>query len=78
MMDWRRGRTANTYTLTVGNIHCRVWLTAAGSWAAIVRQYARSKGAYCFATPLEAKAWCEARLAEIEAREPMRQAGKSR
>ena len=36
---WTHHTRANTYTLTVGKIHCRVWLAAVRRWAAIVREY---------------------------------------
>ncbi len=75
-MTWTHHGADNSYTLTLGTAHCRVWQTTAENWGAIVRQRGRVKGEYTFATREEAQAWDVARLAEIEARAPMRQSDK--
>ena len=49
-------------TLIQGAMRGRVWQTAGGSWAALLRVHGDATAAYSFPTREEAQAWCEAQL----------------
>ncbi len=59
-MDWTYDTTDNAYTCIRGDTRCRVWLTTLSTWAAVVMHHGISTAAYNFATPDDAKTWCEA------------------
>ncbi len=64
-MDWHDDPAEQAATLILGDARCRVWYTAsAASWAALVSVHGDATAAYSFPTSAEAKAWCEAQLAE--------------
>ncbi len=62
MLDWHDDTAHQASTLIVELYRCRVWLTATGTWTAVVSRRGGGTDAYSFATPEEAKAWCEAQV----------------
>ncbi len=62
---WRHSATAQTYALTADSYRCLVWQTMRGTWAAVVTGHGESMASYTFATPEDAKHWCEARAAAV-------------
>ena len=63
-MDWQHDPNDDAYTLTVGDVRCRVWHTTLGTWAPVVSHRGISTAAYNFATPKEAQTWCKTQVAE--------------
>jgi hypothetical protein len=66
-MDWRHDATNDTYTLTVGNIRCFVWRSRGRRWNANVSQHGVVHSVYKLRTAEDAKAWCEAQIAQRKA-----------
>ncbi len=62
-MKWKYDAANNAYTLTIGDIHCRVWLML-GAWQAIVSCRGEAVNGYNFPTAEAACAWCEAQVHE--------------
>ena len=64
-MEWVHDPADQAATLIAGDARCRVWYTpTAARWAALISVRGDATAAYSFPTPEEAKAWCEAQLAE--------------
>ena len=63
MMDWHEDPADQAATLIAGEARCRVWRTAADTWAALISVHGDATAAYSFATRTEAQAWCKAQLA---------------
>ena len=64
---WRHSATGQTYALTADAYRCLVWQTTTGTWGAVVNGDGTSTAAYTFATPEDAKTWCEAHmLAQVD------------
>ncbi len=64
-MEWVHDPADQAATLIQGDTRCRVWYTpTTESWAALISVQGDATAAYSFPTPEEAKAWCEAQLAE--------------
>ena len=59
---WRHSATGQTYVLMVAPFQCLVWRTVRGTWGAVVNCYGTSTAAYTFATPEDAKTWCETQV----------------
>ncbi len=59
---WTHDPTDEAYTLVRGDMHCRVWQTRLGTWAASFRHHGIATAAYNFSTAEDAKAWCEAQV----------------
>jgi hypothetical protein len=64
MMNWHDDPADQAATLIQGDARCRVWRTAADTWAALISVRGDATAAYSFTTREEAQAWCEAQLAE--------------
>ncbi len=62
-MDWKHDASNDAYTLSSGDVRCRVWRTL-GSWQAIVSHRGDATTGSNFATVVAACAWCEQRVAE--------------
>ena len=62
-MEWVHDPAEPAATLIHGDWRCRVWQTAAGTWAALISVHGDATAAYSFATRAAAQAWCEAQLA---------------
>jgi hypothetical protein len=67
-MEWVQDAADAAATLIRGDIRCRVWRTAAGTWAALISIHGDATAAYSLATREAAQAWCEAQLAERQRR----------
>ena len=63
-MEWVQDAADHAATLIEGEVRCRVWRTAAGTWAALISVRGDATAAYSFATREAAQAWCEAQVAE--------------
>ncbi len=63
-MEWVHDPAEQAATLIQGEVRCRVWQTASGSWATLISVHGDATAAYSFATREQAQAWCEAQLAE--------------
>ena len=63
-MEWVYDLADHAATLIQGNLRCRVWRTAGGTWAALISVRGDATAAYSFATREAAQAWCEAQVAE--------------
>ena len=64
MMDWHDDTAHQVFTVIVEPYRCRVWRTALGTWTAVVSRRGGGTDASSFATPEDAKAWCEARVTD--------------
>ena len=62
-MTWHDDPTDQAATLIAGDIRCRVWQTAGGTWSALISVRGDATAAYSFPARAEAQAWCEAQLA---------------
>ena len=67
-MEWVQDVADAAATLIQGDVRCRVWRTAAGTWAALISIHGDATAAYSLATREAAQAWCEAQLAERQRR----------
>ena len=63
-MNWHNTPADQAATLIQGDARCRVWRTAADTWAALISVRGDATAAYSFPTQEQAQAWCEAQLAE--------------
>ncbi len=63
---WEPDEAGDAYTLSSGDIRCRIWRTM-GTWQALVSQRGDATAAYQFATVEAAQAWCEGIIAERRA-----------
>ena len=63
-MNWHATPANQAATLIAGEARCRVWRTAADTWAALSSVCGDATAAYNFPALPEAQAWCEAHLAE--------------
>ena len=63
-MEWGYDAVEQAATLIAGDVRCRVWRTAADTWAALISVRGDATAAYSFTTREAAQAWCEAQLAE--------------
>ena len=61
-ITWRHSPTGQTYVLTADSYRCLVWQTMRTTWGGVVNSGRESTASYSFATPEEAKAWCEAQV----------------
>ncbi len=58
-LNWAYDPTDDSYTYILDHVRCRVWRTTLGNWAAVIIHRGISTAAYNFATPEDAKTWCE-------------------
>ena len=63
-MEWVQDPADHAATLIAGEVRCRVWQTASGTWAALISVRGDATAAYSFATREAAQAWCEAQVSE--------------
>ena len=63
-MEWMHDPAEQAATLIQGELRCRVWRTAGGTWAALISVRGDATAAYSFATREAAQEWCEAQVAE--------------
>jgi hypothetical protein len=63
-MDWHEDPADQAATLIEGDVRCRVWRTAAGTWSALISVHGDATAAYSFPTREAAQAWCETHVAE--------------
>ncbi len=63
-MEWVQDPVDQAATLIQGEVRCRVWRTAGGTWAALISVRGDATAAYSFPTREQAQAWCEAQIAE--------------
>ena len=66
-MDWNHDATNDTYTLISGDIRCWVWCSRGIRWNANVSQHGDVLTVYKLRTVEDAKAWCEAQIAQRKA-----------
>ncbi len=64
-MTWVYDPPTQAYHLIAGTYRCAVRRMTAGQWVAVVSRQGHGADAYSFDTEVEAKAWCEERLAEM-------------
>ena len=65
VITWRHSATGQTYAITADSYRCLVWHTMRDTWGAVVICNGATTAAYRFATPEDAKHWCETRIAEV-------------
>ncbi len=63
-MEWVQDPADHAATLIQGEVRCRVWRTANGTWAALISVRGDATAAYSFATREAAQAWCETEVLE--------------
>ena len=62
--EWGYDAVEQAATLIAGDGRCRVWRTAADTWAALISLHGDATAAYSSAPRQEAQAWCEQQLTE--------------
>ena len=63
-MEWVQDPADHAATLIHGEVRCRVWWAANGTWAALISVRGDATAAYSFATREAAQAWCETQALE--------------
>jgi hypothetical protein len=65
---WHRGPVAHQYTLIVGEWQALVWQQPMGRWAALISRDHTAVTERYFTNLMDAQMWCEARLAQLQAK----------
>ncbi len=65
---WQRGPVAHQYSLIVGDCQALVWQQPMGRWAALISRDQTAVTERYFKNLMEAQLWCEARLAQLQAK----------
>ena len=68
-MPWDYDASTQAYRLVRGSYRCTVRCTATAQWLAVISQAGQGADAYSCDTQADARAWCEAPVAEFTARQ---------